>query len=207
MRTRKRFARAVAAISLAIAGIVGSVATTSSPAGAEPILPIDWNVDATVHIASLGIDNTVTGGSITGNVDLGTGVLTVDLVLPPSEATLDLLGIGVADVGFAVEPTGPATGTVDLATLTASVTSSFNIRIPYVRPLGLPFNLVGNRCQTREPITLTMSGAIDLVNGSTFSGEFSIPRFRNCGLLTTPILNLLVPGDGNTFSAIATPRA
>jgi hypothetical protein len=50
-----------------------------------------------------------------------------------------------------------------------------------------------------------MSGPVDLVNGTTLSGEFEIPTFENCGLLTTPILNLIVPGGGNTFSATARP--
>ena len=48
--------------------------------------------------------------------------------------------------------------------------------------------------------------AVDLANPSTFTGEFTIPRFKNCGLLTFAI-NLLIPGDGNTFSATASPKA
>jgi hypothetical protein len=76
-----------------------------------------------------------------------------------------------------------------------------------VRPLGIPFlNLVGNRCQTATPITLTLSGPVDLTAGSTFSGTYTVPRFKNCGL-TTPILNLIVPGGGNTFTATARPPA
>ncbi|HEX6567728.1 MAG TPA: hypothetical protein VF015_01115, partial [Acidimicrobiales bacterium] len=61
------------------------------------------------------------------------------------------------------------------------------------------------RCQTRTPITLTMSGPVDLVNGSTFTGDFTIPKFKDCGLLTFAI-NLLIPGDGNTFTATASPK-
>jgi hypothetical protein len=41
-------------------------------------------------------------------------------------------------------------------------------------------------------------------SGSSFSGTFTIPRFKDCGLLT-PVLNLLLPGSGNTISATATP--
>jgi hypothetical protein len=51
-----------------------------------------------------------------------------------------------------------------------------------------------------------MSGPVDLVNGSTFTGEFAVPKFKNCGLPTFA-LNLIIPGDGNTFTATATPKA
>src|SRR5690606_34980798 len=107
------------------AGIAGSV-VTASPASAEPTIPIDWNVDATAHIASLGIDNTMTGGRFTGSVDLGDSTITGDLTLPASETTLEVLGVGLADVGIQVAPTGPVTGSVDLSTLTVELTSSFD---------------------------------------------------------------------------------
>ncbi|MFO7280715.1 MAG: hypothetical protein C0P77_009965 [Thermoanaerobacterales bacterium] len=204
MRIRRRIARALAAVGLATAGIAGSV-VTASPASAEPTIPIDWNVDATAHIASLGIDNTMTGGRFTGSVDLGDSTITGDLTLPASETTLEVLGVGLADVGIQVAPTGPVTGSVDLSTLTVELTSSFDIKITHLNPFGVDWiNLVGRKCQTREPVTLTMSGPIDLVGGSTFSGEFTIPKFKDCGLLTLP-LNLLLPGGGNTFTATASP--
>jgi hypothetical protein len=206
MKQRTKVARALAALGL-VSAAFGGVVATSSPAGADPILPIDWNVDATTHIASVGIDSTTTGGSFVGEVDLGTGALTGDLSLPPAETSFEVLGLGLADVGFAVEPTAPTTGTVDLSTLTVTMTSTFDIKLTHVSPAGVDLiNLVGDHCRTREPITLTATGPVDLVNGSTITGEFSIPRFERCGLLTFG-LNLLLPGDGNTFSATASPRA
>lgn len=206
MKMRTRAARVIAAVGLATAGIAGSV-VTASPASAEPTLDLAWDLEATTYIASLGIENTVTGGSFVGSVDLGAGTITGNLNLPPSETSFEVLGVGLADVGFAVAPTGPTTGTVDLTTLTVSMTSSFNIKIPYLNPFGIDaINLVGKKCQTREAITLNMSGPVDLVNGSTFSGEFSIPKFKDCGLLTLP-LNLIIPGGGNTFTSTASPPA
>jgi hypothetical protein len=204
MATRSKPVRVLAALGLASAALVGAIAT-SGPASAEPIVLIDWNVSATTHIASVGIDNTTSGGSFVGEVDLGTGAINGDLTLPPSEATFAVLGVGLADVGFAVEPTGPVTGTLNLADLTVSMTSTFHIKLTHLNPAGIDgVNLIGNRCQTREPVTLTLAGPVDLANGSTFSGEFTIPKFRNCGLLTLG-LNLVLPGPGNTFTSTATP--
>jgi hypothetical protein len=205
MTTLTKVRRRVALLAVLATTLSGFVA--ARPASAEPILPIDWTVDAQTHLNSLDLDVEVTGGSFVGQVDLGTGDITGDITLPPAETQLQLVGLPLAKVGFAVSPVGPATGHVDLTTLTATLTSTFDIKVPYVRPLGLPFvNLVGNRCQTSTPITLTLSGPVDLTAGSTFSGTFAVPKFKNCGLATLG-LNLLVPGDGNTFTATARPPA
>jgi hypothetical protein len=37
-----------------------------------------------------------------------------------------------------------------------------------------------------------------------FSGTYTIPPLQNCGA-ATKALNLVVPGPGNTFTAVATP--
>lgn len=201
-----RLCRTLAAFGLLATTLLGSVALAPATS-ADPDLAIDWDVEAQTHIASLGLDVDVTGGSFVGSVDLATGEITGDLALPPATTQFKLGRLPLANIAFEIEPVGGVTGTVDFTTLTVTQTSTFNIKIPYVRPVLLPINLVGNRCQTAEPITLTMSGPVDLVNGTTLSGEFTIPEFKNCGLLVTPILNLIVPGDGNTFTATATPSA
>ena len=67
-----RAARPLAPPGLAVAGVAGR----SPPAApAEPTIPIDWNIDATVHLASLNIDQTVTGGSFVGAADVGAGTV------------------------------------------------------------------------------------------------------------------------------------
>jgi hypothetical protein len=197
--------RRVALLAVLVTTLSGFVAT--QPVAADPILPLDWTLDAQTHLNSLDLDVDVTGGRFVGQVDLGTGDITGDITLPRAETQLQLIGLPLAKVAFEVAPVGPATGHVDLSTLTATLTSTFDIKVPYVRPLGIPFlNLVGNRCQTATSITLTLSGPVDLVGGSTFSGTFAVPKFKNCGIATAA-LNLVVPGDGNTFTATARPPA
>ena len=44
-----------------------------------------------------------------------------------------------------------------------------------------------------------------LTAASTFTGTYAIPQLAHCGLATTA-LNLVVPGPGNTFTAVATPQ-
>lgn len=204
----RRARRALAAIGVVLAVASGSLALAPS-ASADPDVPINQNLDVTTHLARLNQDIVTPGGTLTGTLDLGTGDLVGDLTLPPTETWMRLAGlVPLATVGTEVVPTGQITGHVDLATSTITTTSSFDLRIRYVRPLGLKaVNLVGNRCQTSRPITLETTGTIDLgTQAGTISGEFEIPPLQNCGA-STAVLNLLVAGPGNTFTAAVSPAA
>lgn len=200
MGTRSSARRAIGAAGV-VSGLLAGTVVAAPPAEAQTF-PLDFEVTATVHIASLDIENTVEGGTFVGEVDLETGALTADLDLPPSETELDLVGLPLATAGFATVPTGPTTGTVDLEDFTVETTTEVDILITYLRPTLLPLlNLVGDNCQTSEPITIETEGDLDLEAGIEIEAEFTIPEFQNCGLVT-PILNQLIPGDGNTFSAV-----
>src|SRR5579875_3150560 len=89
---------------------------------------------------------------------------------------------------------GPGTlkSTVNLST--GTVTASLSIA-------GLPVP-VGNSCESATPavVTVTSQSGFSIVNGGTLAGTYTIPPFANCGLLITPVLNLTVPGPGNTIS-------
>jgi hypothetical protein len=51
-----------------------------------------------------------------------------------------------------------------------------------------------------------MSGKASFTGPSTFTGSYTIPQFANCSL-ATPVLNQLIPGPGNSFKAVATPKS
>jgi hypothetical protein len=207
MTIRSPLRRALAAAAALTAALAALVAL-GEPASAEPIVPVQQRIDAVAHVARLGQDIEVVGGSFTGSVDLGTGAITGDIVLPPATTFVSLAGLlPAARATFEMRPVGPATGHLDLAGGTASITSTFDIYVPRIDPLGLGLaNLSTPNCKTTTPITVTMSGPFNLTGPSTFSGDFTIPRFQRCGLSTTA-LNLLAPGPGNTFTATATPVA
>jgi hypothetical protein len=63
--------------------------------------------------------------------------------------------------------------------------------------------LVGNFCQTILPVkisTATPTGqTFDVLNGGALVGTYTIGLFANCGL-TTAVIDLLIPGSGNTIS-------
>jgi hypothetical protein len=191
---------------LTIAFVAGSVGAAPA-ASADPDIPFETTSSATIHLAKLGLDSTATS-TISGTVDLATGDITGELDLGTTETSVDLFGLTAATIGVAIEPTAPLQAHLDFTTLEITASASFDIDIAYVPPLGIErLNLVGDRCTAREPITIEITGTVDL---ATFafdaSGEFEIPRFKSCGLFTG-LINLLVAGPGNTFTSGPPPAA
>lgn len=200
MLRSSRLRRAVAA-GLGVAALSMASISQAPSASADPDLPLDLPSSSTIHLAKLGLDTEGTGRFV-GSVDLGTGELTGNLVMDASETNVDLLGIKAATIGVEVAAAAPIQGTVDFTDFSIEATASFNIKVLYVRPFGIRWlNLVGNRCTTRTPVSIVVSGQADPATFAvSLSGEFEIPKFQNCGL-TTPILDLLVSGPGNTFTS------
>ena len=204
----RTLARSCAATALMAVSITASTMVAAPSAQADPVIPIDWTVDVTSHLAKLNKDLTVPTGTFKGGFDLATSTITGDLALPQATSRLDLGSLPLANVTLALEQTAPVTGTVDLATLTASTTATYNVRIVAIRPLFAPWvNLVKSTCVTRTPVSAGLAGPVDLTNGSTFSGAFDLGKFSGCGLGVNEIVNGIVPGPGNTITARFTPTA
>jgi len=181
------------------------LATAPSAGAADVIIPITWNINASTHLKNLNLDVTVPTGTFTGTVDLTTGAIQGNLSLPPASKTISFIGIPLATATFAMSAAGPISGHVDLVNGTATVNSSFNFAISSATLSIAPWlNLVGNNCHGVTPITVNMSGPISLTGASTFSSTYTIPKLTGCGLVT-PILNLVVPSSGNTFTASFSP--
>lgn len=187
--------------------LIAAAAFTAAPASAGTTIPINWNVNATTHIKSLNMDVTIPQGTFNGEFDVASGGLTGNLALPPASKSIDLFGMPIANTTFAMSQNGPITGHVDLATMTVSVNTSFNFAITKASLSFLPWlNMVGPSCRGKSPINVTMSGPVNLAGNSTFTADYALPKLTGCGLLT-PILNLIIPGSGNTFTATFGPAA
>jgi hypothetical protein len=201
--TIRRCTRALAAALVAF-GVV--VVLAAPPAGADPIVPFDQDVDASTHLAKTGMDITVPRGEFIGTIDVATGNETGNLTLPPANVTINLLGlIPMADASFVMAPAGPITGHVDLTTFEVDTTASFNVRLARLTPHGTDVNLVGDGCTTTEPITVRMQGVVNPTTGGTFASTYTIPDFENCQAMT-PLITALVSGPGNTFVASFAPH-
>ena len=220
----------VAALVAPIALFAGTA--TAAAKKPDPVYKFNYKITATAHIAKLNQTMSPPPGVFKGSINLKTGALKGTIALPPASFTYEAAGAVPVTAVAAMVPTKPVTGHVDLKKLEISSTSTLNIQIltAYVAnpalptlpiPISIPglpvklppltpppllpaVNLVGDNCGTAIPISITMSGKANLKGPSTFSGTFSIPKFKTCEL-ATPVLNQLIPGSGNTFSATAEP--
>ena len=211
MRTMIRrggVALATSLLAVSLSGVASSPASAaSSSAGttaAEPAAGIAFNywVDATTTLKKLKQTVKVPRGTFSGSIDTSTLLLTGHIALPQAKAPFKAAGIPLATATFKMTELKPVSGNLDLNTTIVTATSVVSIQIVSLVPLGLPVNLVGNSCKTSKPVSVTMSGPF---SSTTFSGVYTIPPLQNCGALTRA-LNLVVPGPGNTFSAVVTPR-
>jgi hypothetical protein len=196
--------RSAAAVLVSLFALGSTLVIATPPASAAPLLALDWNVNATTHLKKLDMDVKVPQGKFYGVIDLGTGDLAGFLILPPARTRIPAMGpLRLVDATFQIAPAF-VSGHVDLATLQVTTTSTFDIKVTKVTAAGLPVNLVGDRCTTAEPVRVDIGGTADLVNGSTFTGEYTIPPLETCGLLT-PLLTAAMSGPGNTFTGTFTP--
>jgi len=223
---RRRFAVAL----VSIAALALPVVATAQPAKAFPkgdfVFNFKYKITATTTIKKLNQTITPPPGTFTGAIDIDKGgILVGSIKLPPVSFTFAPGGLlPLATATAQIVQAKPVTGKVDLSKLKVTATSTFNLKILKVVPAtptlpgglggllgggGLPVtpppvNLVGDKCTTESPITVTMSGIASFTKPSTFKGTFTIPKFKTCGLATVA-LNQLIPGPGNTFSATAKP--
>ena len=196
---RRKFAIAVLAVMA-----ISPLAIQSASADSSELYRFDYLVNATTTLKKLNQTITVPQGTFKGVIDFGTGNLIGDIKLPPATFTFSLVGIGLVTATAKIIPIKHTHGTVDLNDFYVSATSSFNIAITDMHLTGTTKNLVGTACTTASPITVTMVGPASFGGPSTFSGTFVMQKLKTCGLPTTA-LNLLMPGPGNTFTAVATP--
>jgi hypothetical protein len=190
----------LAATSPSASAATKSAATTAAAPGT---IPFNYWVDATTTLKKLNQTVKVPRGTFVGSVNIATSKLTGVITLPPAKAPVKLAGIGLATATFKMTEVKPVTGSID-PSFVVTATGVFNIQIVSVTPVGLAsVNLVGNQCTTSTPVSVTMSGPF---TAGKFSGIYTIPPLQNCGA-ATKALNLVVPGPGNTFSAVATPRS
>jgi len=188
---------------------LGSLALQLSPASAfppgDPVYTFNYSVKASTHLKKLNETIAPPPGTFIGGIDLSTFQLVGNITLPQTSFTLQLAGIVPLVTATAkIVSIKPVVGKLNLANFTVTATATLNIRILSAYATGVPINLVGNSCVTATPVSITMSGPASFGGTSKFSGTFTIPSFKTCGLATTAI-NQVIPGPGNTFTAIASP--
>jgi hypothetical protein len=186
----------LAAAAGAFAGL-GSIAIPA--ASADTSITATYPISGSTYIKAVNSTVQLGPGTLSSTVDLTTGAITSStLTLPPATASFKEFGFVPVTATTVFTQVGAATGSLKNGVVT--VTSRASIRLSSLKVGGLPIP-VGRSCQTSSPatITVTSQSGFNVLSGGVVSGGYTIPRFSHCGL-ATPLINLTIPGPGNTIS-------
>lgn len=195
---------------IASAGLLalGAMLASSSAASAAVTVTLNYPVTGTTHLQAPDGDLALGPGTLSTTVDLTTGAMTADLSLPPATGSFTELGFIPVKATTELIPVGQATGTVAKVGGAVTATAQVTLRITSLTVAGLPV-LVGPICQSEYPATITLASQPGWSPpvGGVLAGTYTIPPFENC-LLATPMINLTIPGPGNTIAlTLAKPTA
>ena len=195
--TRLRPAMAGTAASLlALAGVL----TSGGAASADTTLTLRYPVTGTTHLATPNADVPLGPGHLTATADLNTDAVKATLKLPDATGSFKELGLVPVSATVKLINKGPTTGTLDPGTGAVTTTSKITMRIVDLKVAGIDLP-VGNACQTSSPVSVTVSSqpGFNILKGGKVAGTYTIPPFAHCGLQTL-LINLTVPGSGNTIT-------
>jgi hypothetical protein len=196
----KRATAAGVAGVLTLGGLIASAGGASASTTPHTIVHATYPVTGNTHLATPNATVALGPGTLVSAVDVKTGNLTANLKLP--DATASYLQYGLIPVTATTQfvNDGPTTGTIDLNTGAVTTKSLITLRIVSLSVAGISLP-VGNSCETSTPATVqvTSQPGFNILTGGNLTGTYTIPQFANCGLETL-LLNLTVPGSGNTIS-------
>jgi hypothetical protein len=197
---RRRLTLLAATAAAAVAGIALATPALASPAAlSDTTVSVSYPVTGSTFIKAIGSTINLGPGTLSTAADLTTSMLTGTLTLPPATGSFKELGLVPVTATTEMIQDGTATGTVDFSTNAVTTTATDTIRLTSLKVAGLPIP-VGPSCQT-SPATISVSSqaGFNVLNGGTLSGSYRIPPFAHCGLATL-LINLTLPGPGNTIS-------
>lgn len=193
---KKRLAGTLFAVTAAACAI-GMSATS---AVADSTITASYPVNGSTMIAKTNSSMTLGPGTLKAVADLTTGTLSGSITLPPATGSFTELLIVPVTATVQFTEVGKAKGKVDLANDSVTATTKITLRITSLTVAGIPVP-VGPACQTVTPAVIKVSSGTGFTigGGGPVSGTYTIPQFANC-FLETLVINLTIPGPGNTIS-------
>jgi hypothetical protein len=200
---RRRLTLLAASAAAAVAGIAAATPALASPAAptapSDSIVSVSYPVTGSTFIKAIGGAIDLGPGTLSTTADLTTSTLTGTLTLPPATGSFKELGLVPVTATTEMIQDGTATGTVNFTTNAVTTTATDTIKLTSLKVAGVPI-LVGPSCETSAAtITVSSQAGFNVLNGGTLSGTYTIPPFAHCGLATL-LINLTLPGPGNTIS-------
>lgn len=189
----------IAAIGLmAGLGTVAGVGTASADTSPQASLIATYPVSGTTTIEKTSSSMDLGPGSLTATLNVATSEFTANLSLPPATGSFKEFGVIPVTATTEFIQAAPTTGKVANGGMQS--TSQITIKLDDLKVAGLDVP-VGDSCESATPaaIDLTSGTGFNVLLGGPVSGSYTIPPFSNC-LLATPLINLTIPGSGNTIS-------
>lgn len=177
-----------------------AIGLSATSAVADSTITATYPVNGSTSIVKTNSSLTLGPGTLSAVADLTTGTLTGKISLPPATGSFTELLIVPVTATVQFTQVGKTKGTVNLAKDTVTATSKITLRITDLKVAGLDVP-VGPACQTATPavIKVTSGTGFTIGGGGPVSGTYTIPQFENC-FLETLVINLTIPGPGNTIS-------
>jgi hypothetical protein len=199
MTMRKRLA-GLLFTSAAVAGAAGLGASLgASPASADSTISLTYPVSGSTYINAIHTSIPLGPGTLAATADLTTSAITGSVSLPAATGSFSELGFVPVTATTEFIENGQTTGALE-SSGGITATSHITLKLTSLKVAGIPVP-VGNSCETATPATipLTSQPGFNALSGGTVSGTYTIPRFTHC-LLATPLINLTLPGPGNTIT-------
>jgi hypothetical protein len=191
----------LAASTLALAAAGATIA--AQPAHADTVWDLNFaNVTGSTYLAKPKVTAQIPQSTVTSKLNLTTGQLTGQANIADITVHMKLINLIPVTSTVSIVPAGDLTGTVDFTAGKLTTTTKFTVAIRNVHLDATPgINLVPSGCKTRTSTTavLTNTTPIDIFNGTTVSGTYTLPSFTHCGL-TTVLLTQLLSGPNNVMT-------
>ena len=178
----------------------GGLIVSAGPASADTTVTLRYPVTGSTHLAAPDATVPLGPGKLTATADLTTYTITAKLSLPNATGSFKELNAVPVTATTQFINDGPTTGTVNSSTGAVATTSQITIRIVSLTVGGIP-QLIGNSCETVTPATIQVSSqpGWNIIKGGNLAGTYTMPQFHHC-LLDTLLINLTLPGPGNTIT-------
>jgi hypothetical protein len=190
----------LAAGAVAVLAAGATLAATVTAASASTTVHLRYRVTGSTYIKAPNFTLALGPGKLHTTANLKTGKLTATLSLPNATGSFTQLGIVPVTATTQFINDGQTTGRLDLQTGAVRTKSEITLRIVSLTVGGIPI-AVGNSCQTTNAVVvrLTSQPGFNVLGGGNLAGSYTIGDFSGCGLATL-LINLTIPGSGNTIS-------
>jgi hypothetical protein len=200
-RNRPRWLRTAAVTSIAgTLGVAAVLAGGGAASASSTKVHVTYSVTGSTYLAAPGATVTLGPGSLKSTADLLTDTLKATLTLPPATGSFNELGLVPVTATTKFINKGATKGTINDTTGAVQTTSNVILKLTNVTIGGISVP-VGTSCETSSPASITVNSdpGFSIIAGGNLSGSYTIPQFQNCGL-STAIINLTLPGPGNTIT-------